>query len=356
MLYRILAISPGVLHTKVAIYHNDRAIFLNTIKHEKEELSKFETIYEQYPYRTEKVLENISNNSFSLGNIDVVVAKGGLLKPIESGIYTVNDIMIADLKNSEDAEHVSNLGGIIAKEIADSQKIKAYVVNPIVVDEMEEIARYSGMKEIERKSIFHALNNKSVTRRIAQELGKPYEECNFIVAHLGRGTSVSAHQKGKVVDVNNSLDGEGAMSLERAGTVPPGQLIRMCYSGKFSQKEMIKKIKGEGGLTAYLGTSDYTEIARLIEEGNEDAIKYIRVMAYQVAKEIGAYATVFKGDFDAIILTGRLCYIDALIRKIMERTLFLGKVLIAYGEDEMSSLVEGTLRLMKKEEKAKEYK
>ncbi len=355
MLYRILAISPGVLYTKVAIYHNERAIFLNTINHTKEELSQFETIIDQFAFRKEKIIENVKNNNFSLSNIDVVVAKGGLLKPIESGIYTVNEQMIEDIKNLNDAEHISNLGAVIGKEIADEQKIKAYVVNPIVVDELQDIARYSGMKTIPRKSIFHALNNKSVTRRICQEMGKEYEECNFIVAHLGRGTSVAAHQKGRVIDVNNSLDGEGAMSLERSGTVPPGQLIRMCFSGEYTQKELLEQVKGDGGLTAYLGTSDYTEIAKWVEEGDEEAIKIVRVMAYQVAKEIGAYATVLKGDFDAIILTGRLCYIDLLVRKIMERTLFLGKVLIAYGEDEMSSLVESGMRLMKKEEKAKEY-
>jgi butyrate kinase len=264
--------------------------------------------------------------------------------------------MVEDLRMGLLGQHASNLGGILAREIASQLNIPAFIVDPVVVDEMEEVARLSGMPDIERISIFHALNQKAVARRAARDLGKSYEEANLIVAHLGGGISVGAHKKGRVVDVNNALDGEGPFSPERAGGLPAEGLLKLCFSGKYTMDEIKKKMVGKGGLVAYLKTNDAREVEKMIEEGNKEAELIYRAMAYQIAKEIGNCAAVLCGQVDAIVLTGGIAHSKMLTGWIKERVEFISQVMTYPGEDEMSALAEGGLRVLRGEEKAKEYK
>nr|WP_250160247.1 butyrate kinase [Caloranaerobacter azorensis] len=291
----------------------------------------------------------------NLTKLSAVVGRGGLLKPIAGGTYKVNERMLEDLKVGVLGEHASNLGGILAHEIASQLNIPAFIVDPVVVDEMEDVARISGMPELERKSIFHALNQKAVARRAAKELGKAYNEVNLIVAHLGGGISVGAHKNGRVIDVNNALDGEGPFSPERTGGLPVGDLVKLCFSGKYTLAEMKKKIKGNGGLVAYLGTNDAREVVKMIENGDKKAELVYKAMAYQVAKEIGSLAAVLEGKVDGIILTGGIAYDKRFTKWIIDRVSFISKVFVYPGEDEMIALAEGGLRVLRGEEEAKVY-
>ncbi len=263
--------------------------------------------------------------------------------------------MLDDLKVGVLGEHASNLGGVLAYEIAEQLNIEAFIVDPVVVDEMNHIARISGMPEIKRKSILHALNQKAVARRAAEEIGKPYNDLNLIVTHLGGGISVGAHKKGRVIDVNNALDGEGPFSPERSGGLPVGDLVKLCFSGKYTQDEIKKLIKGNGGLVAYLGTNDGREVVKMIEDGNKHAEVVYKAMAYQVAKEIGSCSAVLKGKIDAIVLTGGLAYDKMFIKWISDSVDFISKVLVYPGEDEMIALAQGGLRVLNGEEEAKRY-
>lgn len=355
MPYRILAINPGSTSTKLAIYEDDVCVFKSNVKHDSDTILSFNHVIDQFDFRMKSIKEQLIKENIDLSTIDAVVGRGGMLKPIESGTYLVNDQMIADMKEAKRGEHASNLGCLIAKEIADLYHIPSYIVDPVAVDEMEDIARYTGMPEIQRQSIFHALNHKAVARKAAKDLKKRYEELNFVLVHLGGGISVAAHQKGRVIDVNNALDGDGPMSPERSGEVPMGPLYKMAFSGKYTLKEIQRKNYGQGGLVAYLNTNDGATIMKRIKEGDEKAEFIHRVMCYQIAKEIGAYATVLKGDVDAIILTGGLAYNTLTVDLIKERVLFISQVLVYPGEDEMASLAEGGLRVLKNEEKAKIY-
>jgi butyrate kinase len=265
-------------------------------------------------------------------------------------------MMLDDVKGAARGQHASNLGALIANEIASQLNIPAFIVDPVVVDEMDDIARISGMPEIERISIFHALNQKAVARRAARDLGKPYESLNLIVAHLGGGISVGAHRNGRVVDVNNALDGEGPFSPERTGTLPVGSLIKLCYSGKYTIDEIKKKIVGKGGLVAYLGSNDGRTVQAMVEQGNKEAELVYKAMAYQVAKEIGSCAAVLEGKVDAIVITGGLAYDKMLVGWIKDRAGFIGDIKVYPGEDEMIALAEGGLRVLRGEEQAKEYK
>ena len=300
-------------------------------------------------------MDTLNSQGINLTKLSAVVGRGGLLKPIEGGTYEVTDNMIKDLKVGVLGEHASNLGGILAYEIASKLNIPSYIVDPVVVDEMHEIARISGMPKLKRISIFHALNQKAVARRAAEEMGKPYEDLNFIIAHIGGGVSVGAHKKGKVVDVNNALDGDGPFSPERSGGVPIGDLVKLCYSGEYTHADIKKMIKGKGGLVAYLGTNDGRIVEERIEQGDKEAELVYEAMAYQISKEIGSYATVLKGDVDAIILTGGIAYDKKFIQWIKESVEFLSKVIVYPGEDEMSALAEGGMRVLKGEEVAKIY-
>jgi len=354
--YRLLIINPGSTSTKIAIYDNEKPVFEEVLRHSSEELAPFPTIYSQYQFRKDVILDTLNKKDINLTKLSAVVGRGGLLHPIPGGTYEVNDKMVEDLRIGLLGQHASNLGGILAREIASQLNIPSYIVDPVVVDEMDDVARVSGMPEIERISIFHALNQKAVARRVAVDLGKSYDEINLIVAHLGGGISVGAHKKGRIVDVNNALDGQGPFSPERAGGLPVQGLLKMCFSGKYTQDEIKKKLKGKGGLVAYLNTNDAREVGKMIADGNKKAELIYRAMAYQVAKEIGICAAVLAGDVDAIVLTGGIAYSKMLTGWIKERTEFISKVLIYPGEDEMIALAQGGLRVLRGEEKAKEYK
>ncbi len=354
--FRILAINPGSTSTKIAIYDNEKEVFETTLRHSNDEIAKYEKVSDQYDFRKEVILNALTENGINLTKLSAVVGRGGLLKPIKGGTYAVNEEMIEYLKEAPRGEHASNLGGMIAHEIAHQLNIPAYIVDPVVVDELAPIARISGMPEIERISIFHALNQKAVARRYALEHNKPYDQVNLIVAHLGGGVSVGAHEKGRVVEVNNALDGEGPFSPERTGSLPVGDLAKMCFSGKYTHAEIKKMITGKGGLVAYLGTNDGRDVVKMIESGDENAKLIFEAMAYQVAKDIGSCATVLKGKVDAIILTGGLAYGAMLTEWIKSRVEFISEVIIYPGEDEMIALAQGGLRILRKEEPAQIYK
>jgi butyrate kinase len=352
---RILAINPGSTSTKIAIFDNEKEVFEETLRHSTEKIHTFDKIYDQYDFRKKVILDVLNEKGINLTKLDAIVGRGGLLKPIEGGTYRVTDKMVEDLKVGVLGEHASNLGGILAKEIADQLNIPAFIVDPVVVDEMQDVARLSGMPELKRKSIFHALNQKAVARRGAKELGKTYDETNLIVVHMGGGVSVGAHRKGKVVDVNNALDGDGPFSPERTGGLPIGDFAKLCFSGKYTLAEMKKKVKGKGGLVAYLNTNDGRDVVKMIEDGDKNAELIFKAMAYQIAKEVGGFAAVLKGDVDAIILTGGLAYGELFVQWIQESIEFIGKVLVYPGEDELGALVGGGLRVLNGEEEAKIY-
>ena len=354
--YRILAINPGSTSTKIAIFDNDKSVFEETLRHPSEEINKYDKIFDQYDFRKKVILDTLEEKGINLTKLSAVVGRGGLLKPIKGGTYNVSANMIEDLKVGVLGEHASNLGGILANEIASSLNIPSFIVDPVVVDEMHDVARISGMPELERKSIFHALNQKAVARRAAAEMNKPYEECNFVVAHMGGGVSVGAHKLGRVIDVNNALDGEGPFSPERAGGLPVGDLAKLCFSGKYTLAEIKKLIKGNGGLVAYLNTNDGREVNKMIEAGNKEAEVIYKAMAYQISKEIGACAAVLQGKIDGIILTGGIAYDKQFVKWINDSVEFMGKVIVYPGEDEMKALAEGGLRVLKGEETAQEYK
>ncbi|WP_425447604.1 butyrate kinase [Dethiothermospora halolimnae] len=353
--YRLLVINPGSTSTKIAIFDNEKLVLEETLRHSSEELKDFETIFDQYEFRKNIILEILNEKGINITKLSGVVGRGGLLKPISGGTYEVNDKMLEDLKVGVLGEHASNIGGVIAYEIASQLNIPSFIVDPVVVDEMDDVARISGMPEIDRKSIFHALNQKAVARRASKELDKEYEDTNLIVAHLGGGVSVGAHRKGKVVDVNNALDGEGPFSPERSGGLPVGDLAKLCYSEKYTLAEIKKKIKGKGGLIAYLNTNDGREVEKMIENGDKKAELVYKAMAYQVAKEIGSCSAVLKGDVDGIVLTGGIAYDKNFVSWIKERVEFISKVFVYPGEDELIALAQGGLRVLRGEEKAKQY-
>lgn len=353
--YRILVINPGSTSTKIAIYDDDKEIFEVTLRHSSEEISEFDKIYDQYDFRKKVILDTLNEQGINLTKLSAVAGRGGLLKPIEGGTYKVTENMIIDLKNGFRGEHASNLGGILAYEIANNLNIDSFIVDPVVVDEMNDIARISGMPKINRISIFHALNQKAVARRAASDIGKAYEDSNFIVVHLGGGVSVGTHNRGKVVDVNNALDGEGPFSPERSGGVPIGDLVKLCFSGKYTHEDIKKMIKGNGGLVGYLDTNNAIDVVERIENGDKEAEFIYKAMAYQVSKEIGSCAAVLKGDVDAIILTGGIAYDNKFVGWIKENVEFISTVITYPGEDEMRALASGALRVLKGEEEAKKY-
>ncbi|SCZ02855.1 butyrate kinase [Alkaliphilus peptidifermentans] len=354
-IYRILTINPGSTSTKIAIFDNEKPVFEEVLRHSSEEIGKYSNIFGQYEFRKNVILETLNEKGINLTKLAAVVGRGGLLKPITGGTYQVDDNMLKDLKVGVLGEHASNLGGVLAYEIATQLNIPSFIVDPVVVDEMDEVARISGMPEIERKSILHALNQKAVARRAAKDLGKRYDEINLIVAHLGGGISVGAHEKGRVIDVNNALDGEGPFSPERTGGLPVGDLAKLCFSGKYTHAEIKKKITGKGGLVAYLGTNDGRDVVKMMEEGDKNAELVYKAMAYQVSKEIGSCAAVLKGKVDAILLTGGIAYDKIFTGWIKDSVEFISEVMIYPGEDEMIALAEGGLRVLRGEEEAKRY-
>jgi butyrate kinase len=353
---RILAINPGSTSTKIAVYHNEDPIFVKNIKHSNDDLDKYESIVEQLPFRKQLIIDELNEAEISEDHVKAVVGRGGLVKPIESGVYEVNEAMIADLKNPPMGEHASNLGGLIAKDIANTLPgAKAYITDPVVVDELSDVARISGHPAFQRKSIFHALNQKAVARQHAQQLLKKYEDLNLIVVHLGGGVTVGAHQRGWVVDVNQGLDGEGPFSPERSGTLPVGDLVKACFSGKYTEKEIKKMITGKGGLVAYLDTNNAYDVEQRVKAGDEYAKLIYSSMAYQVSKSIGSMAAVLKGDIDGILITGGIAHDKWFTKQIIEHVERLAPVYIYPGEDEMRALSMNALRVLKGEITPKVY-
>ena len=335
----ILVINPGSTSTKFALFEEEQMLFELTLAHSHSDISKYKNIADQFEFRKDLIIQELKNRNYDPGRIAVIVGRGGLVKPIESGIYEVNEKMIADLRSGLLGQHASNLGGIIAHDIAAAlPDAKAYIVDPVVVDELQPVARISGHPAVERISIFHALNQKAVARMHAASTGKNYEDINLIIAHMGGGISVGAHRKGRVVDVNNALNGDGPFSPERSGTLPAGQLADLCFSGKYTHAEIKSMITGKGGMVAYLGTNSFIDVCKMADDGDEKAILVRDAAVYQVAKEIGAMAAVLYGKVDTIILTGGLAYNDTFVGQIKSMVDFIAEVVIYPGEDEIKSL------------------
>jgi butyrate kinase len=335
----ILAINPGSTSTKFSVFEEETLVFEKNISHSTDELKRFALITEQFHFRKDLIMHELSDRRIDFTRITAVVGRGGLVNPIESGIYVVNQKMKDDLITGILGQHASNLGGLIAAEIASSlPSATAYIVDPVVVDEMEPVARISGHPEIVRRSIFHALNQKAVARIYAKSINKKYEDLNLIIAHMGGGVSVGAHRKGRVIDVNNALDGDGPFSPERSGGLPSGQLIDLCFSGRFEQPDLKSMITGKGGMLAYLGTNNFIEVCKRADSGDKKAVLIRDALSYQVGKEIAALAAVLKGKVDAIILTGGMAYQPTNIKNISSMVEFIAPVVVYPGEDELKSL------------------
>jgi len=335
----ILAINPGSTSTKFALFEEDEMIFEKTLRHTSEELSEFEKITDQFQFRKDLIMKELTKRETDLSRITAVVGRGGLLKPIESGIYNVNNQMKEDLITGRIGQHASNLGGLIADDIASLlPNATAFIVDPVVVDELQPVARISGHPEIERVSIFHALNQKAVARTYAASIGKKYEDINLIVVHMGGGISVGAHKKGRVIDVNNAFNGDGPFSPERTGGLPSGQLVDLCFSGKFSHSELKLMITGKGGMVAYLGTNNFVEVCKMADNGDQKALLIKNAVSYQIGKEVGALSAVLGGHVDAIILTGGMAYQESHVNSIRSMVEFIAKVVVYPGEDEIKAL------------------
>lgn len=356
MSYKLLIINPGSTSTKIAVFQDKECVFKTNIKHSAEDIASFEHIADQYHFRKDVILSTLKEAGVELNDLAMVVGRGGLLKPLTSGIYEVNEAMKRDLVNSPVGEHACNLGGLIADDIAKSVGVKAYIADPVIVDEMEDVARFSGHPAFPRMSVFHALNQKMIARQHAAAVGKKYEELNLIGIHLGGGISVAAHKKGRVVDVNNALNGDGPFTPERSGALPSGPLMNACFSGKYTKKEIDLMLKGQGGFVAYLGTNDAMEVENQVKAGNKEWELVYRAMAYQVAKEVGGLAaSAFSMDVDAIFVTGGMAY-DKNFCKILDS--HLGKiapVCVYPGEDEMMALTLNGLMVLNGETVAKIY-
>ncbi len=350
-----LIINPGSTSTKIGVFEDETLIFDETLRHSTEEIAQYETIVDQKDFRKDIIVNFLKDKGIALDSFNVVVGRGGMLKPIPGGTYPVTDDLLEDLKVGKSGQHASNLGGILAREIGDSIGVPSFIVDPVVVDELEPASRISGVPELPRVSIFHALNQKSVARRYAAEVGKKYEELNLIVVHMGGGVSVGPHKKGRIVDINNALDGDGAFSPERAGAVPVGPLVKLCFSGKYTEKEVYKKLVGNGGFNAYVGTNDMRDVEKMVNEGNEEA-KLIRdAFIQQMGKDIGAMATVLEGKVDQIIVTGGIAYDKAVVQGLKDRCEWIAPFTVYPGEDELLALAQGGLRVLNGVEPASQY-
>lgn len=355
MAYKLLIINPGSTSTKIGVYLDEKEILVETLRHSSDEISKYNSIYDQKKFRKDVIIDILKKNNIDLNSLNAVVGRGGMLRPIPGGTYEVTNDLLNDLKIGVSGQHASNLGGILAREIADEIGVRSFIVDPVVVDELQEVARISGIPELPRRSIFHALNQKAVAKRYAKEKRKKYEDLNLVVVHMGGGVSVAAHKKGLVVDVNNTLDGDGPFSPERSGSVPVGDLVKLCFSGKYTQAEIYNKIVGRGGYVAYLNTNDAREVLRLSEEGNEFASLVFDAFIYQVSKAIGEMSTVLNGKVNQIILTGGIAYSPVVVKAIKEKVKWISDVTVYPGEDELLALAQGAIRVLNGEEDVKEY-
>ena len=355
MSYKILIINPGSTSTKIGVFEDETLLFEETLRHTTEELAGFNMIVDQKDFRKKVILDVLAEKNFDIKTLDVCVGRGGMLKPIPGGTYAVSDDLLEDLKIGKQGQHASNLGGILAREIGDELGVPSYIVDPVVVDELMPSSRLSGVPELPRVSVFHALNQKAVAKRYAKEVGKKYTDLNLIVVHMGGGVSVGAHDHGKVVDVYNALDGDGAFSPERAGGVPSGALVKMCFSGEYTQAEVMKKLVGKGGFNAYIGSNDARDLEKLVNEGDEHAKLVQDAFHQQVAKDIGAMSTVLCGKVDQIILTGGIAYSKHTCAELEKRAGFIAPFTVYPGEDELLALAQGALRVMNGEEEPMTY-
>ena len=355
MAYNILTINPGSTSTKVALFQDMEQVKVLKLSHSAEEIARFETVADQLDWRLEIILGELKAAGIELSSLDAVIGRGGLMRPIEGGVYRVGEAMIADL-SAPKRQHASNLGALIARRIADEAGVEAYIADPVVVDELQDMARVSGLKELPRRSIFHALNQKAIARRYAKEVGRPYEELNLVVVHMGGGISVSAHCQGRVIDTNNALDGDGPIAPERAGTLPAGDLVDLCFSGKYEKAEIKKLLAGKGGLVDHINCNNVQEINEVrAAAGDQEARFMLDTMSYSIAKFIGEMAVVLKGKVDAILLTGGIAWNDCVNDIIVDYCKFLAPIKIYPGENELESLAENALRVLTGETTAKEY-
>lgn len=351
--FRILAVNPGSTSTKLAVFDDETLVAERAIHHERGRIGAGDFAGQKSIHK-ETVMHALSEMGVDPSTLSAVVGRGGLIQPIDSGTYFINERMLKDLQETAET-HASSLSGIIAADIAKDLGIPSYVVDPVVVDELDQYAKLTGFPGIERRSVFHALNQKAVARKVAKKMGMPYENGRFIVAHMGGGITVGAHRYGRVIDVNDALAGEGPFTPERAGTIPTVPLIQLCFSGAYTEEELIKKMRRGSGLTGYLGTNDLQKVERLIKEGDEYATLVLESMAYQVSKEIGAMAAVLEGRVDAIILTGGLANSVRFTGCIKQRVSLIAPIEVIPGEEEMLALAQGALRVLRGEEKAKDY-
>ncbi|MCI6629284.1 MAG: butyrate kinase [Lachnospiraceae bacterium] len=355
MSIKSLIINPGSTSTKIGVFEDETLLFEETLRHSTEEIAQYASIVDQKDFRKNIIINLLKEKDFDINSLNMIVGRGGMLKPIPGGTYAVSDALLEDLKIGVQGQHASNLGGILAREIGDSIGVPSYIVDPVVVDELMPEARLSGVPELPRISVFHALNQKAVAKRYAKEAGKAYDSLNLIVVHMGGGVSVGAHKAGKVIDVFNALDGDGAFSPERAGGVPSGALIKLCFSGKYSEKEIYKKICGNGGFNAYVNTNDMRDVAKMVDGGDEHAKLVRDAFILQVAKDMGSMACVLEGKVDQIIITGGIAYDKYVVSQLKERAGWIAPVTVYPGEDELLALVQGGLRVLNGEEKAMEY-
>ena len=354
--FKILAINPGSTSTKIAVYFNTTPLFVKTIRHSTEELAGFDKITDQYSFRKEIIYQELKDAEVKLDDLRAIVGRGGIVKPIPSGVYEVNDALIRDLKHSQLGEHASNLGGLIAYDIARVlPNARAFIADPVVVDELCDYARVTGHPLLKKVSIFHALNQKATAREHAKSIMRNYEDMNLIVVHLGGGISVGAHCKGKVIDVNNALDGDGPFSPERSGTLPAGELTKLCFSGKYTQKEVMKMILGGGGLAAHLGTNSAYDVEQKAIEGDAKYKLIFEAMAYHVAKQIGSMSPVLNGDVDGILITGGIAHSKLFVNLIIQRVFKIAPVYVYPGEDEMRALSMNGLMALRGELELKIY-
>lgn len=355
MSVKSLIINPGSTSTKIGVFEDETLLFEETLRHSTEEISRYATIVDQKDFRKDIITNLLKEKNFDIKSLIVVVGRGGMLKPIPGGTYAVTDDLLHDLKIGKQGQHASNLGGILAREIADSIGVPSYIVDPVVVDELDPIARYSGVPELPRTSVFHALNQKAVAKRYAKEQGRAYNSMDLIVVHMGGGVSVGAHHNGRVIDIFNALDGDGAFSPERAGAVPSGALIKMCFSGKYTEKEVYSKIVGKGGFNAYCGTNDMRDVEKMVNDGDAHAAEVRDAFIQQMSKDIGSMACVLNGKAEAIIVTGGIAYDKAVVAGLKEKCEWIAPFTVYPGEDELLALAQGGLRVLNGEEKAMEY-
>lgn len=351
---KILVINPGGTSTKISVFEDEKEVLKTNITHTQDELKNFSNVFEQFGYRKNLIIKTLSENQFPIESFDCIVGRGGLMKAIEGGTYSVNDKMVEDMKNAINGEHPSNLGSVIAKDIGDQLGVPSFVVDPVSVDEFDDVSRVTGISDIEKASWMHALNQKAVCRKTAEEMGGKYNDYNFIVAHLGSGISIAAHKKGRMIDGSGGRS-DGPFSPERSGGLPTYALIQLCYSGKYTYKEMVNKVSNIGGMYDYLGTKDLVEVENRVSNGDDKAKLILNAFIYKVAKEIAMYGASLYGEVDKIILTGGISYSKLITEEVIKRVSYLAPVKIIPGEMEMEALALGALRVLNNIEKAKIY-